>query len=157
MNDLPPARIVPAPSAYAANDGCLIQDLAGARRRLDAAGWLPGPDGIRRKDGVRLTILFQTSANAVRKRSPALIAQWWSAIGIETELRRVDVSVFFGGDSDSPDTYQKFFADVQMYAFKLEGADAEAYLGSGGAATNPGRQARGARAGRYGSPGRAMR
>ena len=124
-------KIVPAPPAYAsaANDDCLTQDLADARRLLDEAGWLPGPDGIRRKDGMRLTILFQTSANAVRKRSQALIARWWSAIGIETELRRVDASVFFGGDPNSPDTYQKFFADVQMYAFKFEGADPEAYLG----------------------------
>ena len=124
-------NIVPAPPAYAsaANDDCLTQDLADARRLLDEAGWLPGPDGIRRKDGMRLTILFQTSANAVRKRSQALIARWWSAIGIETELRRVDASVFFGGDPNSPDTYQEFFADVQMYAFKFEGADPRSLSG----------------------------
>ena len=124
-------NIVPAPRIYAseANDGCLAQDLAGARRLLDEAGWRVGPDGIRSKNGKRLTILFQTSDNAVRKRFQTSIARWWSAIGVETRLRRVDASVFFGGDPASPDTYQKFFADIQMYAFRFEGADPEAYLG----------------------------
>ena len=34
---------------------------------------------------------------------------------METRLKGVAASVFFGGDPDSPDTYQRFLADVQMY------------------------------------------
>jgi peptide/nickel transport system substrate-binding protein len=34
----------------------------------------------------------------VRQDFQALIKQWWSDIGVETELRNIDASVFFGGD-----------------------------------------------------------
>ena len=50
------------------------------------------------KDGVRLSILYQTSTNAVRQDFQALIKEWWSQIGVETELRNLNASVFFGGD-----------------------------------------------------------
>ena len=128
----PACNVVPAPEIYAstANDDCLQQDIEGANRLLDAAGWRPGPDGIRQKGGARLSILFQTSTNAVRQDFQALIKQWWSKIGVETELRNIDASVFFGGDPGSPDTYQKFFADIEMYANNFEGTDPEPYLGS---------------------------
>ena len=127
----PACNVVPAPEIYAskANDDCLRQDIESAKRLLDAAGWRPGPDGVRQKNGVRLSILFQTSTNAVRQDFQALIKQWWSEIGIETELRNIDASVFFGGDPGNPDTYQKFFADIEMYANSFEGIDPEPYLG----------------------------
>ena len=128
----PACNILPAPAIYAstANDACLAQDIAGARRLLDGAGWRPGPGGVRQKGGVRLAIRFQTSVNAVRQRFQALIGGWWAEIGVATESRGVDASVFFGGNPESPDTIQKFFADIQMYASGFEGADPESYLGN---------------------------
>ena len=85
-------------------------------------------DGIRDKDGVKLSILYQTSTNAVRQDFQALIKDWWSQIGVETELRNLDASVFFGGDPGSPDTFQKFYADVEMYANTFSGTDPQQYL-----------------------------
>ena len=125
-------NIVPAPAPYTstANDDCLVQDIDGANRLLDEAGWLPGADGIRQKDGVRLSIVYQTSTNAVRQDFQALIKHWWSRIGVETELRNIDASVFFGGDPGNPDTYLKFLADIQMYANSFDGTDPEPYLAS---------------------------
>ena len=103
-------NVLPAPAIYAssANDACKVQDIAGANKILDDAGWVRGADGIRSKDGVRLSMLYQTSTNAVRQDFQALIKQWWQEIGVETELRNINASVFFGGDAGSPDTYQKF-------------------------------------------------
>ena len=128
----PTCNIVPNPPHLVsdANDACMVQDLDAARQLLDDAGWAPGADGVREKDGVRLSILYQTSTNAVRQDFQALIKQWWSEIGVETELRNISASVFFGSDPGSPDTYQKFYADIEMYANNFEGTDAEAYLGS---------------------------
>ncbi|MBC6407123.1 MAG: peptide ABC transporter substrate-binding protein [Rhodobacteraceae bacterium] len=123
--------VVPAPQNYAANnDYCIAQDIAGANALLDAAGWVRGADGVRAKDGVRLSILYQTSTNAVRQDFQALIKQWWSEIGVETELRNLSASVFFGGDPGSPDTFQKFYADVEMYANNFNGTDPQQYLSS---------------------------
>jgi len=36
--------------------------------------------------------------------------------------------VFFGGDPGSPDTFQKFYADVEMYANNFDGTDPEPYV-----------------------------
>ncbi|MCG7624836.1 MULTISPECIES: peptide ABC transporter substrate-binding protein [unclassified Epibacterium] len=124
---------VPAPEAFAINpEGCDTQDIAGANALLDQAGIVDTDgDGIREKDGVPLKILYQTSTNAVRQDFQALIKQWWSEIGIETELRNINSSVFFGGDPGSPDTFQKFYADVEMYANTFNGTDPQSYFGNG--------------------------
>ena len=123
-------NIVPAPPVYAstANESCRNPDPEEARRILDEAGWIPGEDGVRAKDGVRLSILYQTSTNSVRQGTQALIKQMWQQIGVETELRNIDGGVFFGGDPASPDTYQKFFADVEMYTSNFQGTDPEFYM-----------------------------
>ena len=42
---------------------------------LDDAGWIPGSNGVRAKDDVRLPILYQTSTNSVRQGTQALIKQ----------------------------------------------------------------------------------
>lgn len=127
----PTCNVLPAPELYAstANDGCLTQDIEGAKALLDGAGWTDtNGNGVRDKDGVELSVLFQTSTNAVRQDTQALIKDWWSQIGVETELRNVDGSVFFGGDPGSPDTFQKFYADIEMYTNNFAGVDPEAYM-----------------------------
>ncbi len=123
-------NILPAPAVYAstANDWCKAQDLDGANRLLDNAGWTRAPDGIRAKDGVRLSITFQTSTNAVRQGTQALIKQMWREIGVDTELKDIEATVFFGSDPASQDTYQKFYADIEMYTGYFDGADPQSYL-----------------------------
>jgi peptide/nickel transport system substrate-binding protein len=125
-------NVLPAPAIYVsvANDECMIQNVEEANRLLDEAGWVLGADGIRVKDGVRLSILYQTSTNSVRQGTQALVKQMWEAIGVETELRNIDAAVFFGGDPASPDTYGKFFADIEMYTNTFDGTDPEAYMGN---------------------------
>jgi|EP00903_Cladosiphon_okamuranus_P017978 peptide/nickel transport system substrate-binding protein len=125
----PTCNLVPAPEIYASdNTECLTQDIEGAKALLEEAGWTVGADGVREKDGMKLKLLYQTSTNAVRQDFQALIKQWWSEIGVETELRNISGSVFFGGDPGSPDTFQKFYADVEMYANNFDGTDPESYL-----------------------------
>jgi peptide/nickel transport system substrate-binding protein len=128
----PTCNILPAPLIYAStnNDACLKQDLDGANKLLDDAGIVDSDgDGIRESNGVPLKILYQTSTNAVRQATQALVKQWWSQIGIEAELRNIDAGVFFGGDPASPDTYGKFYADVEMFTNNFDGTDPEAYMG----------------------------
>ncbi|RVV96934.1 peptide ABC transporter substrate-binding protein [Mesobaculum littorinae] len=126
----PTCNLVPAPANYAAdNTDCLTQDIEGAKAMLEEAGWTDtNGNGTRDKDGVELTMLFQSSTNAVRQDFQALIKDWWRQIGVDAELRNVDSSVFFGGDPGSPDTFQKFYADAEMYANNFDGTDPQAYL-----------------------------
>ncbi len=125
----PSCNIVPAPAAWASdNTGCIAQDMEGAKALLDEAGWMVGADGIREKDGKKLNILYQTTVNPVRQDFQALIKDWWTELGVNVELKAIDPSVFFGGDAGSPDTFQKFYADVEMYANNSDGTDPETYL-----------------------------
>lgn len=124
-------NLLAAPAIYAstANDACLTQDIAGANALLDDAGIVDSDgDGIREANGVPMRVLFQTSTNAVRQGEQALIKQWWQEIGVEAELRNVDAGVFFGGDPASPDTYGKFYADLEMFTNTFDGTDPEAYM-----------------------------
>ncbi|WP_238367423.1 peptide ABC transporter substrate-binding protein [Mesobacterium pallidum] len=124
---------VPAPDAFNSDSmSCDTQDIAGANKLLDDAGFVDSDgDGVREANGVPMRISFQTSTNAVRQDFQALIKQWWSEIGIDAELRNINASVFFGGDPGSPDTFQKFYADVEMYANTFNGTDPQSYLGNG--------------------------
>ena len=127
----PTCNVIPAPEAWASdNTGCIAQDIEGAKALLEEAGWTDSDgDGIRDRDGKKLSILYQTTVNPVRQDFQALIKDWWSEIGVETELKAIDPGVFFGGDPGSPDTFQKFYADVEMYANNSDNPDPETYLG----------------------------
>ncbi len=126
----PTCNVIPLPEQYVStnNEDCKTQNIDEANRILDEAGWIKGSDGIRAKDGVRLSLLYQTSTNSVRQGTQSLIKGMWQQIGVETELRNIDAAVFFGGDPGSPDTLQKFFADVQMYTNNFEGNDPSNYV-----------------------------
>ncbi|WP_103333720.1 peptide ABC transporter substrate-binding protein [Pseudotabrizicola formosa] len=125
----PTCNLVPAPAQFASpNTDCIAQDMEGAKALLDEAGWVAGADGMRAKDGVPMKLLYQTSVNPVRQDFQALIKGWWNELGVEVELKSVDGGVFFGGDPGSPDTFQKFYADVEMYANNFDGTDPEPYL-----------------------------
>ena len=82
---------------------------------LDKAGWAPGADGIRAKDGKQLKYLFQTSTNGPRQKTQQIVKQAFKKAGIEVELKSVIASVFFSSDVANPDTYPHFYADLQMY------------------------------------------
>ena len=133
-------NVLPAPAVYAstANDACKTQDVDEANRILDEAGWARGDDGVRARDGVRISILYQTSTNSVRQGTQALIKQMWEQIGVETELRNIDAAVFFGGDPASPDTYMKFYADIEMYTNNFSGTDPESYMANWTCSNIPG-------------------
>ena len=128
----PTCNLITGPLKYVstANDGCLTQDIEGANKLLDDSGVLDTDgDGIREYNGVPLRLTYQTSVNAVRQDTQAMIRDWWRQIGIETELVQHDASLFFGGDpvADKEASLRRFFADVQMYA-NGPGIDPQQYL-----------------------------
>lgn len=129
-NGKPTCNILPAPDIYVSTavDWCLKQDIEGANKLLEDAGWKMGSDGIREKDGVKLSFLYQTSTNSVRQGTQSLVKDMWSQIGVSVELRNISANVFFGGDPASPDTFQKFYADIQMYTNNFDGTDPEKYM-----------------------------
>ncbi len=68
-----------------------------AKQLLDEAGWKPGADGIRTKDGQRLRLKFQTtSGNKLREDSQVLMSEDMKAIGVELFIENAPSSVVLG-------------------------------------------------------------
>jgi peptide/nickel transport system substrate-binding protein len=83
-----------------------------ANQLLDEAGWTRGPSGIRAKEGKKLKLVFQTSINASRQKTQAIVKQVCQKAGIDVELKSVTPSVYFSSDAANPDTARKFYADT---------------------------------------------
>jgi peptide/nickel transport system substrate-binding protein len=99
-----------------------------ASRLLDQAGWQRGADGVRSKDGKRLKLVFQTSTNAPRQKTQAIVKQACQKAGIEMELKSVTASVFFSSDVANPDTSSKFYSDVEMFTNTMTQPDPDALM-----------------------------
>ena len=122
------ANTVNGPEKFVSKDTRFTFDIAKANQVLDEAGWKKGSDGIRAKDGKRLKFLFQTSINAPRQKTQAIIKQAAAKAGIEMELKSVTGSVFFSSDPANPDTYGHFYADIEMYTNNMTQADPAIWL-----------------------------
>jgi peptide/nickel transport system substrate-binding protein len=109
------ANYLNAPPRYASRNNRWEFNVDRASQMLDAAGWKRGADGIRAKDGKRLKFLYQTSINAPRQKTQAIVKQAAAKAGIEIEIKSVVASVFFSSDASNPDTYPHFYSDLQMY------------------------------------------
>jgi peptide/nickel transport system substrate-binding protein len=99
-----------------------------ANQALDAAGWKRGSDGIRAKGNAKMKYVFQTSVNAPRQKVQAIIKAACQKAGIDLELKSVVASVYFSSDVANPDTYTKFFADMQMYNTTMPQPDPEIFI-----------------------------
>ena len=99
-----------------------------ANALLDGAGWKRGADGIREKGGRKLKLLYQTSINSSRQKVQAIIKQACQKAGIDLELKSVVASVYFSSDVGNPDTYGKFYADMQSYNTSQGRPDPERHL-----------------------------
>ena len=99
-----------------------------ASQLLEDAGWKKGPDGVRAKDGKKLKFVYQTSINTPRQKNQAIVKQAAQKAGIDMELKSVTASVFFSSDVANPDTYAKFYCDIQMYTTTMTQPDPEVFM-----------------------------
>jgi peptide/nickel transport system substrate-binding protein len=99
-----------------------------ANQVLEAAGWKRGADGIRAKGNVKLKFVYQTSVSGPRQKCQAIIKDACSKAGIDLELKSVVAAVYFGSDFANPDTFQKFWADMQMYTTTMTQPDPQYFM-----------------------------
>lgn len=72
-------------------------NLDRARKLLDDAGWKPGADGIRAKDGVRLSFKNSTTSGAhLREQAQQFIQQTFAEIGVEMLIENLPSAVMWG-------------------------------------------------------------
>ncbi|MBD8165125.1 TIGR04028 family ABC transporter substrate-binding protein [Erwinia persicina] len=62
-----------------------------AKTLLDQAGWLPGSDGIRQKDGKKLALtVYESLPQPQNKEVLQLVAQQWKQVGVSLSVRAGD-------------------------------------------------------------------
>jgi peptide/nickel transport system substrate-binding protein len=71
-------------------------DLAKARELLDQAGWLPGPDGIRVKDGQRLQLRlsYGPNGNKVREKIATVAQDSFKQIGVQADVTGLEWAAY---------------------------------------------------------------
>ncbi|MEQ9333007.1 peptide ABC transporter substrate-binding protein [Thalassobaculum sp.] len=109
------ANFLNNPERFASKKTSFELNVEKAIKLLDEGGWKPGSDGIREKNGVKLKFVYQTSINQPRQKTQAIIKQACQKAGIDIEVKAVTASVYFSSDVGNPDTYTKFYTDIQMY------------------------------------------
>jgi peptide/nickel transport system substrate-binding protein len=68
-------NFVNAPERFVSKNTKWEFNIDKANQVLEQAGWKRGPDGIRAKDGKKLKLVFQTSINAPRQKTQAIVKQ----------------------------------------------------------------------------------
>jgi len=86
-----------------------------ANALLDEAGWVMGADGIREKDGVRMSLkIATTTGNQLREQTEQVLAEMLKAVGIELVIENVPSDVLFAGwESDGMRDHGTY--DIVMY------------------------------------------
>jgi len=86
-----------------------------AKALLDEAGWKPGADGIREKDGVRMSLKISTTTGVqLREQTEQVLVEMLKAAGIELIIDNVPSDVLFAGwDADGMRKHGKF--DILLY------------------------------------------
>jgi peptide/nickel transport system substrate-binding protein len=116
------------PKRYASTNSKWEFNIDKANALLDQAGWKRGSDSIRGKDGKKLKFVYQTSINAPRQKTQQVVKQAFQKAGIDVELKSVTPSVFFSSDVANPDTYTKFYTDIEMYTTTMTQPDPEVFM-----------------------------
>jgi peptide/nickel transport system substrate-binding protein len=71
-------------------------DPAKANALLDADGWKRGADGVRTKDGLRLSFTYATGVGLPdTDQMIELLRVWWKDIGVDFDVQRYLSSIFF--------------------------------------------------------------
>jgi peptide/nickel transport system substrate-binding protein len=83
-----------------------------ANRLLDEAGWKKGPDGIRVKDGKKLTLTIIAAAGVkLNDNIETYVQEQWKNIGVQLNIKNEPARVFFG------DTVRDRNFDLAMYSW----------------------------------------
>jgi peptide/nickel transport system substrate-binding protein len=91
-------------------------DPAKAKALLDEAGWKVGPDGIRVKNGQRLSFQITTQVESTMGQAlqQQVIAQW-RAVGADVQVKNYLTSLFFDNGPNGILTNARY--DVALYAW----------------------------------------
>lgn len=79
-------------------------DLAKAKQLLDDAGWKPGANGVREKNGqpLKMLLLFGPNTTPVREQIATICQQQWKAVGADVEVRGLEFGALLKQTKEGP-------------------------------------------------------
>lgn len=145
------ANMTPALTDWYTTDGVAVYtyDVTKAGALLDEAGWTLGGDGIREKDGQKLSFTCTTiSGDQARRPEAEVVQQYLKAVGIDMQLEEAPVSGIleglrsgdmqaslfnwtYGGDNADPDATQTLGTDGSNNFSRYSNARVDELLASG--------------------------
>ncbi len=87
-------------------------DLTGAKAMLQASGWVPGKDGIRRRAGVKLSFSMVAQDNSEYAAVARVLRKNWRAIG-------VDMQIVLENDTDFQSALSSHDYDALLYGISI--------------------------------------
>ncbi len=103
---LPPSDVAYLPPDLRAGGGAdpMSYDPDAARKLLDDIGYKPGPDGIRRRNGIRLAITeLESAGNDEGLLIDQLVASDLRRVGIEYDIKQLEFNQLFAKMLGAPD------------------------------------------------------
>jgi peptide/nickel transport system substrate-binding protein len=136
------SMVPPISELFNPNTPKYAYDPAQAKSILDADGWTVGSDGVRAKNGQRLSLKYQSTGSALRKKVMPLVKDQLAVIGVEVNIDQLPAQAYFGinGPLRSGSLEMAEYADVgsqdagtdavQKYASKNIPTSANSFAGS---------------------------
>lgn len=114
--------IQPLSWAYEPNVATYAYDPGKARALLDEAGWKPGANGVRSKDGKALAFTLITQAGfAIRENVAQALQKEFKDVGVDASIKLIDgtsiSAVWFSGDFDAMLHWWQSGADPEITLF----------------------------------------
>lgn len=105
----------------------LVFDPEAASALLDKAGWvLDG--GLRKKDGVELTLTFQANVDQVRQKVQQVVKANLDAIGFRIDLVQTDNAAYFDSTGGSGQSIAQFPHDLSLVQSSVGAAPPLTYM-----------------------------
>jgi peptide/nickel transport system substrate-binding protein len=102
-------------------------DLDKAAQLLDDAGWMVDGD-VRKKKGVEMSVTYNTTVNAIRQKTQAIIKQDLESVGVRVELKQTDPGIYFDSSPGNTQSYIHFYDDLGMSTANIDSPFPLAYM-----------------------------
>jgi peptide/nickel transport system substrate-binding protein len=99
---------------------------AGANKLLDDNGWVRGKDGIRSKNGTRLSVSLYYHDSTEYRSVAKQLAAYWRTVGVDTKLMQQNDADFQSTLSQAPSPVNSSY-DVLLYGISI-GVDPDVYV-----------------------------
>lgn len=123
---------LPTSWAYNPDVETFAYDVDKANQLLDEAGWTMGDDGVREKDGQRLSFQFIYGPNndVIREQMATVAQQFWAEVGAEVEVLGMEWGAYLSLTREGPYDWGVFMnmyipsIDPDIIWFKRDAGDA---------------------------------